>query len=58
MTMKKKDEIINFSNFIQAQLSTPEMLLLYYNCLKFPKMKNLVIKYKIRENISLIDLIS
>lgn len=53
-----KDEIINFSNFIQAQMSTPEMFLLYYNCLKFPKMKNLVIKFKILENLSLKDLIS
>ena len=40
----KKVEILNFSNFIQAQMSTPEMFLLYYNCYAFPKLKKLVIK--------------
>lgn len=54
----EKKEILNFSNYIQAQMSTPEMFLLYYNCLKFLKMKNLVIKYNLLENLSLKDLIS
>lgn len=39
-------------------MSTPEMFLLYYNCLRFPKMKSLVIKYNVLENLVIKDLIT
>jgi hypothetical protein len=49
--------VFNFVNYIQAQMSTPEMYLLYYNCLKFSKMKKLVVKYNILEHLAIEDLI-
>lgn len=48
----------NFANFIQAQMSTPELFLLFYNCYKFPKLKRLVVKFNILENLNIEDLIS
>jgi hypothetical protein len=50
--------INNFVNFIQAQMSIPELFLLYYNCYKFPKSKRLIIKFNILENLNEEDLIS
>lgn len=53
-----ENSINNFANFIQAQMSTPEMFLLYYNCYRFPKLKRLIIKFNILENLNIQDLIS
>ena len=51
-------QLLNFSNFIQAQMSVPEMFLRYYNCLKFSKFKNLAIKFDLLENLTIENLIS
>jgi hypothetical protein len=57
---KKKilSEFQQFANFVQAQMSTPELFLLYYNSLSFPKLLKLLIKYKILENLPIEDLIN
>ena len=54
----KDISVNNFANFIQAQMSTPELFLLFYNCYKFPKLKRLVVKFNILENLNVEDLIS
>lgn len=54
----KDISVSNFANFIQAQMSTPELFLLFYNCYKFPKLKRLVVKFNILENLNEEDLIS
>jgi len=45
------------AQFIQAQMSANELLLLYYNCLFFPKAMSLLLHYKILDKISKEDLI-
>lgn len=54
-------EIVNefdrYSNFVQAQLSTPEMFLTFYNGLSFPKLKKLLIDYNVLENLPFEDLL-
>lgn len=60
-TKLEKDIIAEFnrySNFVQAQLSTPEMFLTFYNSLSFPKMKKLVVGYNILENLPFEDLLA
>lgn len=47
----------NYANFIQAQMSTSELFLLFYNSLCFPRMKELVVHYNLLENLPLEDLI-
>ncbi|MBP6731016.1 MAG: putative phage abortive infection protein [Chitinophagales bacterium] len=51
------DKYASYAQFVQAQMSGPEMLLLFYNSLSFPKLKRLVIKYNTLENLSVEDLI-
>jgi hypothetical protein len=47
-----------YSDFIQAQMSSFEMMLLYYNALAFPKMLELLKKSNFLENLAEEDLIS
>lgn len=54
---EQKEDIQKYSGFIQAQMSVPEMFLIYYNCSVFPKLKRLVVKYNILENLNKEDLI-
>ena len=47
-----------YAQFVQAQMSTNEMLMVFYNSFSFPKLKRLVIKYRILENLTIENLIS
>lgn len=40
-----------YIDFIQAQMSSFELTLLYYNSLIFPKMKDLIIEFNLLENL-------
>ncbi len=51
-------EFQQYADFVQAQMSAPELFLLFYNSLPFPKLQVLLIKYKILENLPVEDLIS
>lgn len=59
--LTKRNEIetrfYNYAQFVQAQMSSLELLLLYYNIFTFPKTMELVIKYNIVENLTLKSLI-
>jgi len=46
-----------YAAFIQAQMSAPELFLLFYNALCYPKTYELVEKFKLLENLSYEDLI-
>lgn len=41
----------NYAQFLQAQMSTPELFLLFYNCFLFPKLIPLISKYHILDNL-------
>lgn len=56
--MSIKKEFRQFAEFVQAQMSTPELFLLFYNALSFPKLQRLLIKYNTLENLPIEDLIS
>lgn len=53
-----EEEFQQFANFVQAQLSTPELFLLFYNALAFPKLQRLLIEFNILENLPKEELIS
>ena len=53
-----KAEFKQYADFLQAQMSTPELFLLFYNSLSFPKLKKLLIKYNILENLPEEDLLN
>lgn len=55
---KTKIDPQEYAGFIQAQMSIPELFLLYYNCLIFPKMKELIIRFNLLENLYEQDLIN
>lgn len=52
-----KREYKQYTEYIQAQMSNSELLLLYYNALFFPKMKKFVYHYDLIENLSREDLL-
>lgn len=52
-----KAEFQTYANFIQAQMTTPELFLLFYNSLSFPKLQKLLIQFNILENLTIEDLI-
>eukprot|EP00825_Cyclidium_porcatum_P020545 TRINITY_DN23239_c0_g1_i1.p1 TRINITY_DN23239_c0_g1~~TRINITY_DN23239_c0_g1_i1.p1 ORF type:complete len:253 (+),score=43.16 TRINITY_DN23239_c0_g1_i1:167-925(+) len=47
-----------YAQFIQAQMSTDELLLLFYNSFAFPKAQNLIIHYGLLENLTIQNLIN
>ena len=53
-----EEEFQRYANFVQAQMATPELFLLFYNSLNFLKMKRIVIKYNTLENLCAEDLIN
>ncbi|WP_316851584.1 putative phage abortive infection protein [Pedobacter agri] len=55
---KIKHKYQTYAEFVQAQMTAPELFLLYYNCLAFEKMKDLVVKYGVLSNLNLQDLIA
>lgn len=54
-TIKKHFQ--EYAQFVQAQMSTDEMLMVFYNCFSFPNLKRLVVKYGILENLTIENLI-
>lgn len=52
-----KDINKKYVDFIQAQMSSFEMMLLFYNALAFPKLLNLLIEFNFLENLAEEDLI-
>jgi hypothetical protein len=52
-----EEEFQRYANFVQAQMATPELFLLFYNSLYFIKIQKIIIKYKILENLLVEDLI-
>lgn len=50
-------EFQSYADFIQAQMTTPELFLLFYNSTLFNKLQILLIKYKILENLTIEDLL-
>jgi hypothetical protein len=56
--LKEIDEhFFKYASFIQAQMSSAELYLLFYNQLYFPKMGKLVEKYDLLENLAYEDLV-
>lgn len=43
--------------FVQAQMSTKEMLMVFYNSFSFPKLRDMLVKYNILENLTVENLI-
>ncbi|OHT45827.1 putative phage abortive infection protein [Flavobacterium tructae] len=54
---KIKQEFYQYANFVQAQMTTPELFLTFYNSLSFFKLQKLIIKYNLLENLPKEDLI-
>ncbi|WP_299002337.1 putative phage abortive infection protein [uncultured Tenacibaculum sp.] len=52
-----KNKYKKYSQFLQAQMSNTELLLLFYNALFFPKAKKLVQYYDLIENLNIDDLL-
>ncbi|MFM2213938.1 MAG: hypothetical protein RL427_1201 [Bacteroidota bacterium] len=52
-----KEEFYQYANFVQAQMTTPELFLTFYNSLSFPKFQKLIIKYNLLENLPKEDLV-
>ena len=52
-----EDKAKKYIDFIQAQMSSYEMMLLFYNSISFPKLLELVTKYNFLENLATEDLI-
>ncbi len=40
-----------YADMVQSQLSAPEMVLIFYNGICFPKMKELIIQFKLIDNL-------
>lgn len=54
---KVENEFYQYANFVQAQMTTPELFLTFYNSLAFPKFKKLIVKYNSLENLQKEELI-
>lgn len=52
------EDCSKYAQFIQAQMSSYELTLLYYNALCFPKSLRLILKYNLLENLAKEDLIA
>lgn len=48
---------LDLAQFVQAQMSTRELLMVFYNSFSFPKLKEMLIKYNILENLTVEKLI-
>jgi hypothetical protein len=53
-----KENFKKYISFIQAQMSSYELMLLFYNSLSFPKMLKLIKKHNFLENLAVEDLIN
>lgn len=54
---KIKNEYYLYAQFIQAQMSTDELLLTLYNSFTFPRAQELIIHYNLLENLTIQNLI-
>lgn len=55
--IEKKKMTKKYIDFLQSQMSSFELMLLFYNSLIFPKTLSLIIKYNFLENLAIEDLI-
>lgn len=55
--IKIENNFKSYANFVQAQMTTPELFLAFYNSLSFLKFQKLLIKYEILENLTSEDLL-
>ena len=46
-----KEKYNDYAQFIQAQMTFEELLLLFYDSFKFPKLQKLIIKYNLLDNL-------
>lgn len=53
-----KTKYLNYAQFVQSQMSVDELLILFYNSFCFPKMKMMLIKYNLLENLNVDKLIN
>lgn len=53
-----KKEYKDYASFVQAQMSTDELLLLFYNSFTFKKAQELIIHYDLLENLTVQNLLS
>ncbi|RZJ64922.1 MAG: hypothetical protein EOO45_17555, partial [Flavobacterium sp.] len=56
-TDMNKAKFAKFSEFVQAQMAIPELFLLFYNSLSFPKLQSLLKRYNVLENLPLESLL-
>lgn len=49
---------LDLAQFLQAQMSSKEMLMVFYNSFSFPNLRELLIKYNILENLTIENLIN
>lgn len=52
-----KNKYLEYAQFVQAQMSIEELLVIFYNSFCFPKMKAMLIKYNLLENLNVEKLI-
>lgn len=52
-----KNKYLEYAQFVQAQMSIEELLVIFYNSFCFPKMKGMLIKYNLLENLNVENLI-
>jgi hypothetical protein len=50
------EQFKQYAQFIQAQMSAEELLLLFYNCFAFEKIQKLIVYYDLLENLNVQDL--
>lgn len=55
--LKVEHRIGSYLSFIQSSISSPELVILYYNMLLFPKASTLYAKYNIFENLNIENLL-
>ncbi|OSZ78762.1 hypothetical protein CAP35_11090 [Chitinophagaceae bacterium IBVUCB1] len=53
-----KKKYAKYAQYIQAQMSSGELLLLFYNALFFPKMKEMIYRYKLLDGLNVEDLLN
>ncbi len=52
-----KNKYLEYAQFVQAQMSIEELLVIFYNSFYFPKTKSMLIKYNLLENLNVEKLI-
>lgn len=47
-----KDKYLQYAEYIQSQMSTKEMLIVFYNCFLFEKSRVIIVKYELLQNLT------